>query len=399
MSLSPADLEVGDWGGEDLGPWRAEVAAWLAANVPAGWRERMTGATEEEYVALQREWFATLRAGGYAAPHWPAEWGGGGLSLARQIVLAEELARARAPHIGLFHIGLYHAAATVLHAGTDAQRAKYLPGILDGEVWCQGFSEPGAGSDLASLQTRARLDGDTYVVNGQKIWTTNAQHARWCLLLARTNPDAPKHRGISYFVLDMRASGLDVRPIATSLGEPEFCEVFLDDVMIHESDRIGAENEGWAVILRTLAEERGPHVLENVERLRVARATLYEQARAMDPDAAMLRELGALHADTEVLRLLCHRMLAELERAGGVGPQSSVVKVAYSELLARVADLGLRVRGLDAQLERPMTLGVHYESTDWLVDYLNSWAWTISGGSNEIQRTIIAERMLGLPRG
>jgi alkylation response protein AidB-like acyl-CoA dehydrogenase len=398
--LNPADLAIEGVLG-DQADWREEVSSWLAANVPKDWRRRMTGASAADYASLQREWLRTLVEGGFAAPHWPREWGGGGYDVPHQIVLAEELARAGAPHLGLHHLALYHAAATILHAGTEEQCRRFLPGILAGEIWCQGFSEPNAGSDLGALQTRARRSGDVYVVDGQKTWTTNAQYADFCLLLTRTDPDAPKHQGITYMVLDMSAPGLEIRPIRTSLGEPEFCEVFLDGVEIPVANRLGGENEGWPVILRTLTEERGPHVLEGIERLRMSRTALYEEALRRsggDPDPAVLEELGAIQAETEALRLLCYRMLASLRSEDDPGPRASIVKVAYSELLRRLAEVGMRVAGMPAQLLGPHVQGVHYESNDWEVDYINSWAWTISGGSNEIQRNIVAERMLGLPR-
>jgi alkylation response protein AidB-like acyl-CoA dehydrogenase len=404
--VSTADLTItGALGVDELAEWRAEIAAWLAEHVPHGWRERMTGASEDEYLALQRAWLAELHGAGLAAPHWPVEWGGAGFDLARQVVLAEELARAGAPYLGTFHVGLYHAAATLLGEGNDEQRARLLPGILAGELWCQGFSEPNAGSDLASLRTRARRDGDDYVISGQKIWTSYATHADWCILLARTDPAAPKHQGISYFVLDMHAPGIEIRPIRTSIGDEEFAELFLDEVRIPVTDRIGAENDGWAITQRTLSEERGPHTLEGIERLRVARRQLVRDLAAVLPDwegtsvaGGLVQELGAVQTELEVLRLLAYRVLDGL-RTGGHGPESSMLKIRYREALGRTAALGVRIKGLDSQLRRPFTHGVHWESTDWMVDYVDSWAWTIAGGSNEIQRNILAERVLGLPRG
>jgi alkylation response protein AidB-like acyl-CoA dehydrogenase len=366
----------------------------------------MTGATEADYIELQRDWLRELDTIGLAAPHWPEEWGGRGLDLAHQVVLAEELARAGAPYLGVFHVGLYHSAATLLKAGTAEQRRRFLPGIRRGQIWCQGFSEPNAGSDLASLRTRAQTEGGAYVVNGQKIWTSYAKHADSCILLVRTDPAAPKHRGISYLILDMHADGVEIRPIRSSVGDKEFAEVFLNDVVIPMENRIGEENDGWRITQLTLSEERGPHVLEVIERLRVARQVLVREIadrlhrwRGTSVEGAIIQALGDAQAETEALRLLSYRVLHRLAAGGGVGPEASMVKVRYSETLQRFAALGVSVEGLGSQLAREFTHGVHWESTDWMIDYIDSWAWTISGGSNEIQRNILAERVLGLPRG
>jgi len=205
----------------DLEEFRAAVRDWCRTHVPRGWRQAQTGVSDEEYVSFQKAWFHELRQAGFAVPHWPKEWGGG-MPVAGQVVLYSELAAHDAPRLVLAFVAIHHAAATLLAAGTDEQRRRHLPAILDGEIWVQGFSEPGAGSDLASLKTTARPDGDGYVVNGQKLWASGATHADWCLLLARTGPAAPKRRGISYFLLDMRTPGIDVRPIRQATGESHF---------------------------------------------------------------------------------------------------------------------------------------------------------------------------------
>jgi alkylation response protein AidB-like acyl-CoA dehydrogenase len=388
---------------DDLTAFREQLRGWIREHNPPRWRERMRGASDAEYVSLQRQWLAALVDAGYAPAHWPEEWGGG-FDLAHQVAIAEELARGETPHLGLMHVGLYHAAATLLTAGTREQQKRFLPGIRRGEIWCQGFSEPNAGSDLAALRTRAVRDGGHYVVNGQKIWTSYAENADYCLLLVRTDPDAPKHRGITYLVLDVATEGVDVRPIETSTHDREFCEVFLTDVRVPVGNRLGEENEGWPTILRTLSEERGPHVLESIERLCVVRdrlaAELAERLPLLSPaqGGSLLERYGRIHAETEALRLLCYRMLS-VYREAGRSSETSYVMVAYSETLQRLDDLGLAVRGMPSLLSADRTLGVHWESGEWMVDYLDSWMWTISGGSNEIQRNIISERILGLPRG
>lgn len=250
----------------DLEAFRDAVRDWCRAHVPAGWRPAQTGVSDDEFVAFQQAWFQELRAARYAVPHWPEAWGGG-MSTAEQVVLHQQMAAHDAPRLVLAFVAIHHAAATLLAAGSDEQRQRHLPAILDGEIWCQGFSEPDAGSDLASLRTRARRVDGYYRVDGQKVWASGAAHADWCLLLARTDPAAPKRQGISYFLLDMRTPGIDVRPVRQATGESHFCEIFLDDVRIPDSGLVGAENAGWQVAQATLGAERGMTMLELAERL------------------------------------------------------------------------------------------------------------------------------------
>src|SRR5436190_3031771 len=250
----------------DLQEFRVTVRDWCRDHVPKGWRAAQTGVSDEEFVTFQKAWFQELRQADYAVPHWPKEWGGG-MSAAEQMILYQELAAHDAPRLVLAFVSIHHAASTLLAAGTDEQKQRHLPAILDGEIWVQGFSEPEAGSDLASLRTSARKDGDSYVVNGQKLWASGAMHADWCLLLARTDPDAPKRRGISYFLMDMTSPGLDIRPIRQATGESHFCEMFLNDVRIPAANLIGPENAGWQVAQETLSAERGMTMLELAERL------------------------------------------------------------------------------------------------------------------------------------
>ncbi|SEP10763.1 acyl-CoA dehydrogenase family protein [Trujillonella endophytica] len=389
----------------DLDAFRATVRDWCRAHVPPRWREEQTGVSGEAYVRFQQAWFAELRGAGYAVPHWPAEWGGG-MSVAEQVVLYQELAAADAPRLVLAFVSLHHAAATLLEAGTDEQRARHLPAILDGEIWVQGFSEPEAGSDLASLRTTARREGDEFVVNGQKIWASGGMHADWCLLLARTDPQAPKRRGISYFLMDMRSPGVDVRPIRQATGESHFCEVFLTDVRIPATQLVGPENAGWQVAQATLSTERGMTMLELAERLGnagfrwlVAACTRPgpDGLRPID-DGAVADRLAALETEIVGLRALC-RDFVDRSEAGRAGPaDASVVKLFYSELLQRTMDFGTQVTGLASHthLQKPLSSG--WESGAWMLDFLGSWEWTIPGGASEIQRTIIAERGLGLPR-
>jgi alkylation response protein AidB-like acyl-CoA dehydrogenase len=327
------------------------------------------------------------------------------MSAAQQVVLYQELAAHDAPRLVLAFVSIHHAASTLLQAGTDEQRRRHLPAILDGEIWCQGFSEPEAGSDLASLRTTARRDGDRFVVNGQKLWASGARHADWCLLLARTDPDAPKRKGISYFLLDMRSPGVDVRPIRNALGDSHFCEVFLDDVEIPEANLVGPEHAGWQVAQSTLSAERGMTMLELAERLGGGfRWLLDDCARPADggsrpiDDPVVRDALARFETELTGLRSVC-RDLVERADAGTAGPaDASIVKLYYSELLQRLTGFAADVVGLDVHTQRSKPLSSGWESGAWVLDFVGSWEWTIPGGSSEIQRTIIGERGLGLPR-
>ena len=384
----------------ELDEFRASVRGWCRAHVPADWRSAQTGVPDAEYVRFQQWWFAELRTAGYAVPHWPAEWGGG-MPLDRQVVLYQELAAHDAPRLVLAFVSIHHAAATLLAAGTEEQRRRHLPAILDGEIWAQGFSEPEAGSDLASLRTTAKPDGDRYIVNGQKLWASGALHADWCLLLARTDPVAPKRRGISYFLLDLRSPGLDVRPIKNAVGESHFCEIFLNEVAVPAVNLVGPENAGWRVAQETLGAERGLTMVELAERLGNAGFRWLVEACARQgllSDSRVTDRLATFETEISGLRALCTDLVARHE-AGRAGPaDASIVKLYYSELLQRMTDFGTEVAGLPGQtaLRKPASSG--WESGAWPLDFIGSWEWTIPGGTSEIQRTIIAERGLGLPR-
>jgi alkylation response protein AidB-like acyl-CoA dehydrogenase len=385
---------------DDLDEFRATVRAWCDEHVSADWRRAQTDVNDEQFVNFQKWWFQELRAAGFAVPHWPREWGGG-MSVAEQIILYRELAAHDAPRLVLAFVGIHHAASTLLAAGTPEQRQQHLPAILDGEIWVQGFSEPEAGSDLASLRTSARRDGDMYVINGQKLWASGGMHADWCLLLARTDPDAAKRKGISYFLLDMSTPGVDVRPIRNAIGDSHFCEIFLNDVKIPAANLVGAENAGWQVAQATLGAERGLTMLELAERLGHAGFRwLVEACRRgrLIEDAVVQDKLAQFDIEITGLRGLC-RDLVERSEAGTAGAaDASVVKLFYSELLQRLTDFGAEIGGLAAhtQLTKPISSG--WESGSWVLDFIGSWEWTIPGGSSEIQRTIIGERGLGLPR-
>ena len=377
---------------------RHDIRAWLEANAPKDWRAACT--THEAFLETQRGWFAKLVEGGYAVPHWPAEWPGGGQGLAEQKVLYEELARADTPRLLLSFMSTYHAASTLFEWGSAEQQAKYIPRILEGEIWCQGFSEPNAGSDLAAVRTRAERRGDVYVVNGQKLWSTMGQFADKCLLLVRTSTEGAKQAGLTYLLLDLKAKGVTARPIHQIHGDEEFAELFLDDVEIPVEDRLGAEGQGWAVAQSTLSSERGLTLLELSARMRGALWRIADLIRenGRENDAGVLRDFGRLSTKIDAACAIADQFLANRiagqERVG----DASLVKLTYSRTLREFTSLSLRLAGLDAQYHEPIIFGGGMETGNWMADFMNSYAWTIAGGSDEVQRNIISERLLGMPR-
>lgn len=380
----------------ELDQLRRDVRTWLDTHAPKDWRN---AATHEDFVADQRAWFAKLVAAGYAIPHWPAQWPGGGRSLAEQKVIYEELARADAPRLLLSFVSTYHAFATLHECGNDDQKARYLPRILQGETWCQGFSEPGAGSDLAAVKCKAERKGDVYVVNGQKLWSTMAQYADKCLLLVRTSSDGPKQAGMTYLLMDMKAPGVTVRPIHQIQGDEEFAEIFLDNVEVPISERIGEEGGGWAVAQTTLSSERGLTLMELGYRMRgnISRLTSLIRSTGRANDVGLMRDLGRLAAQVNATCALADQFLQNrMEGVERVG-DASVVKNSYSRTLRAWTDLGVRIGGLAHQYRNAITFGDLYTG-NWMADFMNSYAWTIAGGSEEVQRNIIAERMLDMPR-
>lgn len=383
----------------DLETLRAEVRGWLANNAPKGWRIAYKQMSHAEFAQAQRDWFNTLVKGGYAVPHWPAQWPGGGRSLAEQKVLYEEIASADCPRLLLSFVSTYHAAATLMECGSDWQKQRYLPAILEGEFWCQGFSEPGAGSDLASLKCKAERRGDVYVVNGQKVWSTMAQYADKCMLLVRTSSEGPKQAGITFLILDMKAKGVEVRPINQIQGDQEYCEIFLDEVEVPVADRIGEENAGWAVTSATLSAERGLTLMELSYRMRGAMRRIAALIRetGREEDCGVLRDFGQLVARSDTACAIADQFLEnrmhDIERVG----DASIVKNTYSRVLREYSLLGLRLGGMEEQYCQPITYG-DLNTGNWMADFMNSYAWTIAAGSEEVQRNIIAERMLDMQR-
>lgn len=382
--------------------FRTEVRAWLDDAVPVygpppppgDWAARR---------AYDTGWQRTMHDGGYAGLNWPVEDGGRGLPATQQLVFLEEYAASGAPYVGINFVGTAHAGPTLIAEGTEEQRRHHLPRILRGEsVWCQGFSEPEAGSDLASLRTRAVREGDEYVVTGQKIWSTRAHIADHCELLVRTDPDAPKHKGITWLILDMDQPGVEVRPIKTIDGESHFCEIFLDEARVPVPNRVGDENDGWRVTNVTLRFERGTafaqHIITLRSQLRRVMALAGQRATGdgtASDDPGLRRQVGRLDARVEALWRMTQRCVTEAEATGVPSPLGSAVKLGYSELGQEIAQLGMRLLGRRA-------IGADGPDTDdarAVRDYLWSFQYTIAAGTSQIQRNLIAERILGMPKG
>jgi len=374
----------------DLGRWRFEIRSWLAANHRPGSAPR--GGSIEE----RREWERVLFQAGYSALHWPVEHGGHGADLAARIVFQEEYERAGAPP-RLNMMGLMLAGPTIMQYGTPEQQTRWLEPILRcDELWCQGFSEPGAGSDLAGLRTAAVRDGEEFVINGQKIWTSGARDASWMLGLVRTDPQAPAHRGITFLMIDMNTPGIDVRPIRQINGETDFCEVFFTDARVPIANVMGGLNDGWSVAMSALSHERGAGRRTYVKFLNdLARLRSFVGALRRDDDAAVQEELGRLLTDVLVYRHHVGRTVADSE-AGTVGAEVSYNKLFWSEMNHAIQDAGMRILGPLAELQDDEA--ALPGALDWQVEYWSSRAARIFAGTNQIQKNIISERVLGLPK-
>jgi alkylation response protein AidB-like acyl-CoA dehydrogenase len=380
--------------------FRAEVREFLRTELPADLRAADdailgVGIGEDE---RERDWLRTLAKRGWVAPAWPKEYGGAGLSPMQQFVFNEEIARAGAPRPNFLAIGL--AGPTIIVHGTEEQKREHLSGILSGETfWCQGFSEPEAGSDLASLQTRAVQDGDDFIISGQKIWTSGAHRSQRMMLLARTDADAPKHKGVSYFLLDMKSPGVTVRPLTNLADTPSFNEVFFDNVRVPRKDLLGELNRGWYVATTTLDFERSG-IISAVSLQRLVREiAAYARAHGRRDEAAhsVRMELADRAIETEVAIVLSYRV-ATMQAKGLVPNQeASITKLYGSELAQRIARTAVKVAGLYGQLREGSACAADGGRMGAL--YRISVGSTIAGGTSDIQRTVIAQRGLGLPRG
>jgi alkylation response protein AidB-like acyl-CoA dehydrogenase len=384
----------------DLPAFRREIRDWLGSVVPSDWKARMARASNEEYIAFQRWWMKERSKVGLAIPHWPVEYGGAGLTLKHLIAIADEMARADAPTARMFTISLIHLPGTLFPHGTEEQKRRYLAGVANGDVWCQGFSEPNSGSDLASLRCRAVRDGDHYVINGQKIWSSYSMYADHCILLTRTDPDAQKHRGITYFIMDMRSPGVEVRPIRQANGRSEFGEIFLTNVRIPAENMIGKENNGWRVAQATLASERGVIAFEGGERQRYEVEAFYRKSLASGAawlrDDQLRREFMTFLMEMQAGRRLLRRVLEESETPeASASVLPSLVKLSGTVLRQRICSFMTRIAGVDGQ-EFAMLAEEPFGSP--MFEFLSAFSGTIAGGTNEIQRNIVAERGLGMPR-
>ncbi len=378
--------------------FRDELRAWLATNRPEPWQHGAGDESDRAYFDYLRAWQKRLFDGGWCGVAWPKEFGGRGATFIEQSIFQEELARAGAPEI-IGIIGVALAGPTIISLGTEEQKRRYLSKILSAEeIWCQGFSEPNAGSDLASLSTRGVVDGDAFVVNGQKIWTSFAHVADWCLLLVRTDADAPKHKGITCLLLDMRSPGVEVRPLRMMSGDAAFNEVFFTDVRVPKSQMLGEMNQGWTAAITALMNERanlGSGVYTMLKRqLETLVARVQRTERRGKPalhDPAVRRKLAWLHTELEVFRLNISRALTTLSKTGMPGPEGSTQKLFWSEYNQRLTQASLELLG-------PEALRSDFDGGQWAYHYLRSRGNTIEAGTSEIQRGIIAQRVLGLPR-
>ena len=387
--------------------FRDEVRAWLRQNMPREWTARLAASSDvprAEAYDLLRDWQRRLHAAGFIGLTWPREYGGRGLTFMEEMILAEEMALAKAPPV-LNILGIGMAGPTIMAYGTEEQKQRHLPKILSAdEIWCQGYSEPNAGSDLASLQTRAVRDGREYVVDGQKVWTSLAHTSDWMMLLARTDPDAPRHKGITYFLLDMHLPGVTVKPLRQITGDAEFNEVFFDGVRVHDSQVLGGVNNGWAVGMTTLMYERLALGFGLQMRLRIALDGLIEMARraekagrAVTKDPVMRQKIAQLWIDTECLKYTGARAITRLLKGEMPGPEASTGKMGWVETHQRLQELAMEVQGPYAQLVKGSDWAV--EDGLWQHAFLRSRANSIEGGTTEIQKNIIGERVLGLPKG
>ena len=379
--------------------YRLKLRTWLEANMPAQEQPH----DQDSAFEYRRDWQRKLHGVGWVGIHWPKEYGGQGATLIQQAIYAQETARARAPQPAN-GLGISIVGPTLIHHGTEDQKKRYIPKILNADdIWCQGFSEPNSGSDLASLQTKAVLDGDEFVVNGQKIWTSLGQYADWCILLVRTDTDAPKHRGITFMLVDMQTPGITVRPLQQITGHAEFNETFFDNVRVPRENVVGEVNEGWRIAMTTLTYERGISTLstqvrmqQNLEAMSNYARTTRSNGHTLSQDPVFRQQLAEAHIRVEIMLLNLYRGITAQLRGQPPGPESSLAKLYWSELDKWMQELGMSLQGPYSQLTWDSDYAV---PGDWQYNFLRSRAGTIYSGTSEIQRNIIGERVLGLPKG
>jgi alkylation response protein AidB-like acyl-CoA dehydrogenase len=393
---------------EEAEAFRREFRAWLAVNHPEPLANNdqigeFLDAGSDGY-RYHLEWHRKLHSGGWVGITWPTEYGGRGATLEQSIVYGEELARVKAPTM-VNGLGIALVGPTLMHWGTEEQKKRYIPKILSAdEIWCQGYSEPNAGSDVASLQTRAVEDGDDFVVNGQKVWTSGAHHADWCILLARTDTEAPKHKGISYLLVDMHSPGVSVRPLVQMTGDRGFNEVFFEDVRVPKKNLVGQKNQGWQVAVTTLMFERSSigsgQVRDIMGALRdlaeIARRTSRNGGTAWD-SSSVRQKLAGFSCEAAALRYTNMRQLTRRLKGLPPGAEGSGSKLAVSDLNLRIAKFAMELLGPYSQFE--LDAAMSRDGGRWSNRMLGSRMMTIAGGTSEIQHNIIGERVLGLPKG
>jgi alkylation response protein AidB-like acyl-CoA dehydrogenase len=378
--------------------FRKEVRKWLDANLPAEWSHRGVGGyREDEDEDIQRDWQRLLHKGGWLKLAWPEEHGGRGASPVQQAIFQEELAATGAPPI-LGRLGVSLAAPTINVLGSQWQKDTYIEKLLAGdEVWAQGFSEPNAGSDLASLTTKAVKDGDRWILNGQKVWSSGAHYSDRSFLLARTDPEAPPHKGIGYFIVDLKQPGVEVRRIRQLTGGGEFCEIFLHDAVVADRDLVGAPGDGWKAAMTTFGFERGG--LANASRFESAVNSLAALARNLGQgsDPRVRQRVAQAKIEAHTFRMNGLRALTKAQQGAAPGPEASLTKLYWSEMDKRIQETAVAVQGPYGALAPEDAWAL--EEGRWQFGWMWSQAETIYAGSSEIQRNIIAERVLGLPRG
>lgn len=392
LTLTPGELN-----------FRDELRGWLRTNIPAEWEKYRIEAEMAERFEFLRAWQKKVFQAGWAGIAWPKEYGGRGATLMEQVIFTEEMARAAAPPLANV-LGLSLIGPTIIAFGTDAQKKRYLPNILSAdEIWCQGFSEPNAGSDLANVRTEARLDGDHYVVNGQKVWNSYGWAADWCALLTRSDANSTKHQGLTYLLIDMKSPGVEVRPLRQMTGESEFCEIFFRDVRVPAANVLGQVGDGWNVAIGTLAHERatlGAGVQITLKRqfdrlVELSRTTIRNGKPAAE-DPVIRQKLGQCYTDIEVMRLNQMRAISRINQKGVPGPEGSVLKIFWTELNQRFQQIATEVLGPYATLTKG---GPHaIDDGQWAYSFLRARGNTIEAGTSEIQRNIIGHFVLGLPK-
>jgi len=365
--------------------FRGDLRTWLEANHPGPEPEG-----DEAGFVFRRDWQRKLADAGWAGVSWPEEYGGRGATLVEQAIFNEETVRARTPALANV-LGLVMGGPVVIAHGTDEQKRRYLNPILTGdEIWCQGFSEPDSGSDLASLKTRAVKSNGEWRITGQKVWTTLAHRSKWCMLLARTDQDAPKHKGLTFFLMDVEQEGVQVRPLVQITKEPEFNELFMEDARVPDENVVGGVGNGWAVAITTLMHERAGLAFGLQVQLKIALAELMDLVRehGLQEDPVTRQRVAQLYIESEALRLNAYRGLTQIMKTGVPGPEGSLPKWQWSDINQSLTEAAMDIRGPEAPLL----------DSEWTFRFLRARANSIEGGTTEVLKNIIAERVLGLPR-